>query len=89
VANAARVGRARALVNLARFPDAATAVATVPADFKFELQHSDNTARQNNGVWALSINGGRWGVAEKEGRNGLAFRTSSDVRVASRPRSSN
>ena len=89
VVNAARIGRARALVNLARFADAATAVATVPADFKFELQHSDNTARQNNGVWALSINGGRWGVAEKEGRNGLAFRTASDVRVASRPRSSN
>jgi hypothetical protein len=89
VVNAARVGRGRALVNLARFADAATAVATVPADFKFELQHSDNTARQNNGVWALSINGGRWGVAEKEGRTGLPFRTASDVRVASRPRSSN
>jgi len=89
VVNAARVGRGRALVNLARFADAATAVAAVPAEFKFELQHSDNTARQNNGVWALSINGGRWGVAEKEGRTGLAFRTTSDVRVASRPRSSN
>ena len=89
VVNAARVGRGRALVSLARFADAATAVATVPADFKFELQHSDNTARQNNGVWALSINGGRWGVAEKEGRTGLPFRTASDVRVASRPRSSN
>jgi len=89
VANAARVGRGRALVNLARFADAATAVTAVPAEFRFELQHSDNTARQNNGVWALSINGGRWGVAEKEGRTGLPFRTASDVRVASRPRSSN
>src|SRR6185503_1196178 len=89
VVNAARVGRGRALVNLARFADAATAVAAVPAEFKFELQHSDNTARQNNGVWALSINGGRWGVAEKEARTGLAFRTTSDVRVASRPRSLN
>ena len=89
VANAARVGRGRALVNLARFADAAAAVATVPADFKFELQHSDNTTRQNNGVWALSINGGRWGVAEREGRNGLPFRGAPDVRVASRPRSSN
>ena len=77
------------MVNLARFADAAAAVVNVPADFKFELQHSDNSVRQNNGVWSLSINGGRWGVAEKEGANGLAFRTVSDVRVASRPRSLN
>jgi len=64
-------------------------VVGVPAEFKFELQHSDNSTRQNNGVWSLSINGGRWGVSEKEGVNGLAFRSSADARVASRPRSSN
>ena len=89
VVNAARVGRGRAMLNLARFADASTAVANVSADFKFELQHSDNSTRQNNGVWALSINGGRWGVSEREGANGLSFRTAADVRVASRPRSSN
>jgi starch-binding outer membrane protein, SusD/RagB family len=89
VVNAARVGRGRALIDLARFADAATAVAAVPADFKFELQHSDNSARQNNGVWSLSINGGRWGVADREGANGLPFRSAADARVASRPRSSN
>jgi hypothetical protein len=89
IVTAARIGRGRALVDLARFADAAGAVAGVPADFKFELQHSDNSARQNNGVWALSINGGRWGVSDREGRNGLAFRSEQDVRVASRPRSSN
>lgn len=87
--NLARVGRGRALVDLARFADAAAAVVGVPADFKFDLQHSDNSARQNNGVWSLSINGGRWGVAEREGTNGLPFRTAADVRVASRPRSIN
>ena len=87
--NAAKVGRGRALLNLARYADAAAAVAGVPADFKFDLQHSDNSTRQNNGVWALSINGGRWGVSEREGGNGLSFRTNADVRVASRPRSIN
>jgi starch-binding outer membrane protein, SusD/RagB family len=86
---AASIGRGRALVDLGRFADAAAAVAGIPPDYKFELQHSDNSARQNNGVWALSINGGRWGVAEREGVNGLPFRTDQDVRVASRPRSSN
>jgi len=87
--NLAKVGRGRALLNLARYADAATAVAGVPADYKFELQHSDNSTRQNNGVWSLSINGGRWGVAEKEGTNGLPFRSAPDVRVANRPRSLN
>ena len=87
--NAARIGRGRALLDLARYADAAAAVAGVPVDYKFELQHSDNSARQNNGVWALSINGGRWGVADREGVNGLPFRSDQDVRVASRPRSSN
>jgi hypothetical protein len=87
--NAAKVGRGRALLDLARYADAAAAVAGVSADFKFELQHSDTTARENNGVWSLSINGGRWGVADKEGKNGLPFRSASDVRVSSRPRSIN
>jgi hypothetical protein len=87
--NAAKVGRGRALLDLARYADAAAAVAGVAADFKFELQHSDNSARENNGVWSLSINGGRWGVADKEGKNGLPFRSASDVRVSSRPRSIN
>jgi hypothetical protein len=86
---ASRIGRGRALLDLARYTDAAAAVSGIPADFRFELQHSDNSARQNNGVWALSINGGRWGVAEREGVNGLRFRTQQDVRVASRPRSIN
>jgi len=85
----AKVGRGRALLGLARFADAAAAVAGVPAEYKFELQHSDNSARQNNGVWSLSINGGRWGVAEREGTNGLNFRSGADVRTASRPRSIN
>jgi hypothetical protein len=87
--NAAKVGRGRALLVLARYADAAAAVAGVAANFKFELQHSDNSARENNGVWSLSINGGRWGVADKEGKNGLPFRSASDVRVSSRPRSIN
>ena len=87
--NLARVGRGRAFLNVGRFTDASAAVAGVPADFKFELQHSDNSTRQNNGVWSLSINAGRWGVAEREGANGLSFRVAPDVRVASRPRSIN
>lgn len=89
IVNVAKVGRGRALLNLARYADAAAAVAGVPAEFKYELQHSDNSARENNGVWALSINAGRWGVADREGGTGLPFRSSADVRVASRPRSIN
>ena len=89
VVNAAKVGRGRALLNLGRFADAGAAVAGIPADFKFDLQHSDNSVRQNNGVWSLSINAGRWGVSDREGANGLTFRSNTDVRVASRRRSIN
>ena len=87
--NAARIGRGHALINLGRFADAAAAVTGVAPEFKFDFQHSDNSARQNNGVWSLSINGGRWGVADREGGSGLTFRSAPDVRVASRPRSIN
>jgi starch-binding outer membrane protein, SusD/RagB family len=77
--NLARLGRARALLGLGRYQDAAAAAAQVPTSFQYVLFHSENTARQNNGVWALNNNGGRWSVAEREGGNGLPFRSDGNV----------
>jgi hypothetical protein len=88
-ANLARVGRGRVLLNLNRPADAAAAVAAVPTDFRFVIQHSENSPRQNNGIWNLSTSQGRWGVAEREGGNGLAFQTAADVRVPNRRRVAN
>lgn len=87
--NLARVGRGRALLNLGRFADAAAAVTAVPAGFVFNVQHSENTARQNNGVWSFTTNQGRWGVADNEAGEGLPFVTQIDARVPSRVRSTN
>jgi starch-binding outer membrane protein, SusD/RagB family len=85
--NLARVGRGRALLLQGRFADAAAAVADVPTDFVYELQFSENTARQNNGVWAITHNRRGFGVAHNEGGNGLPFRQgNSQDRASQDPR---
>ena len=77
----ARVGKARALLNLDRAADAAAVVAGVPDDFVFDVDHSDNTARQENGVFAYVNIQERWTVANNEGGSGLPFRAAADPRV--------
>ena len=82
VLNLIRVGRGRALLNLNRPSDAAAAVAAVPTSFKYTLFHSENTGRQNNGIFLPTLNFPRFSVATSEGANGLRFRLdSSDARV--------
>jgi hypothetical protein len=74
--NLARVGKARALLNLGRFSQAAAVVSAAPAvptTFVYNVEHSANTARQNNGLWAFSNNQGRFSVSNREGVNGLPF----------------
>jgi hypothetical protein len=83
LADLARVGEARALIfksnsNLAA---AATLVANIPASFQYRIFSSSNTDRQNNGVFELQWLEGRWTQADKEGTNGLAYRTSNDPRT--------
>jgi starch-binding outer membrane protein, SusD/RagB family len=72
--NLANMGRARALLNLDRPAEAAAAVAAVPSTFRYDIQHSENTARQNNGVWMITWNRRGYSVANREGGNGLPFR---------------
>jgi hypothetical protein len=79
--NLARVGRGRALVNLARWADAATAVATVPTSFSYDIEHSTNTDRQRNGIWHYAFNNGAFSVADLEGGVGLDYASSNDPRV--------
>ncbi len=82
VVNLIRVGRGRALLNLNRPADAAAAVALVPTTYKYTLFHSENTGRQNNGIFLPTLNFPRFSVAGNEGVNGLRFRLdSSDARV--------
>jgi len=79
----ARVGTARALLfksntNLAA---AADTVAAVSPTFQYIVFSSGNTGRQNNGVFELQWLEGRWTQADKEGTNGLPFRSANDPRT--------
>jgi hypothetical protein len=76
LANLARVGTARALIfkGNANLAAAADTVAAVPANFSYLIFSSSNTTRQNNGVFELQWNEGRWTQSNREGIVGLPFR---------------
>ncbi|MGH7503077.1 MAG: tetratricopeptide repeat protein [Longimicrobiales bacterium] len=79
-ADAARIGKGRALVDLGRYDEAAAVVAGVATGFAEFVRHSSTAASQNNGLWSLSTNG-RLTVWDHDGGNGLAFRSANDPRV--------
>lgn len=79
VRDLANVVRGRALLNLGRYNDAATAVAGVATTFKYEMTHSANTS--TNQIWALNTSAKRYVVGDNEGINGLPFRSANDPRL--------
>lgn len=81
----ASVGKARALLDLGQYAAAAAAVAAVPLDFEYVIESSDNSARQNNGVWNYTFNTAAFSVPDVEGANGLPFASADDPRVPSTP----
>ncbi|MGH7504451.1 MAG: tetratricopeptide repeat protein [Longimicrobiales bacterium] len=76
----AKVGKARALLDLGRFDEAAATAADVSTSFIAYVYHSSTTTSQNNALWSLNDNG-RLSVAEREGDEGLPFRSALDPRV--------
>lgn len=77
VINLARVGRGRALLNLGRFADAATAVRDVPTAYRYTLFFSENSGRQNNPVFQVTNVFPRFstgGSQVREGGVGLPYR---------------
>jgi len=82
ILNLARVGKGRALLNDAKYAEAASAVASVPTTFVYNAEYSASVAGQGNQLFN-SMTGIRLiGVSEKEGINGLDFRSAADPRVA-------
>lgn len=79
IRNAARVGKARALLNLGRYADAAAAVTGVPVTFEYLVTHSATT--QDNANWALNNNAKRYVVADLDGGNGEPFVSANDPRL--------
>ena len=77
----AAVLKARALLDLGQFDAAATAVGSVPTDFKYTTFHSATTPYQQNLYWNYMFNSDGLLVSETEGTNGLNFATANDPRV--------
>ena len=68
VGAAARVGRARALIGLGRYADAASAVASIPTEFVYTTEYSSNTFAQSNELmqWTWGQGGPniRWTIGD-------------------------
>jgi hypothetical protein len=77
----ARIGKGRALLDLNQPAQAASAVSAVPSSFNYSIQHSENTGRQNNAIFAFNYLEGRFAVGDREGTNGLPFASLNDPRM--------
>jgi hypothetical protein len=80
VNNYVRVLKGRALLNLGRYAEAATTVAAVPTSYVFNAELTTAVAGQSNTVWS-TMNSGGITVSDREGTNGLNFRSAGDPRV--------
>ncbi len=76
----AKVGKARALLNLGQFAAAASAVSGVSTSFVYFIEHSDNSGDQENPFFNLQSNG-RYSQSDIEGINGLPYRSAGDPRT--------
>jgi len=81
IANLARVGKARALLGLGQIAAAAAEIGSVPTDFVYNIEHSDNSRRQENGIYIMSTVRRQFSIADGKGGNGLMFRSAMDPRV--------
>ena len=81
VTNFAKIGKARALLNLGQHALAATTVAGVPTNFVYNTTHTLALGRQQNGVFVFLSQTERFTVANLDGTNGLNFRDAMDPRV--------
>ena len=79
--NLARIGKGRALLDLNQKAAAAAAVAAVPSNYNYSIQHDENTSRQYNGIYSFTVTSKRFTVANNEGGNGIPFVTLNDPRV--------
>ncbi|WP_142785834.1 RagB/SusD family nutrient uptake outer membrane protein [Changchengzhania lutea] len=81
LANLARVGKARAMLGLGQISAAANEVATVATDFVYNIEHSVNSRRQENGIYIMSTVRRQFSIADGKGGNGLMYRSANDPRT--------
>jgi hypothetical protein len=80
ILNLGRIGRGRSLLDNGLYTEAAAAVAAVPTNYVFNAEFS--TAIQNNAIYFYTVASQRLlSVSDREGTNGLDFRSANDPRV--------
>lgn len=77
----ANVGKARALLDRGQYAQAGAAASAVPTSFVYVNEHSENTDRENNGVFNGNVTDRRYAVADREGTNGFPYRSVLDART--------
>jgi starch-binding outer membrane protein, SusD/RagB family len=70
----ATVGEARARLGVGQRAQAAALVADIPTTWVYNIEHSANTGRQNNGIWGNNHGRREIALASEEGGNGVDFR---------------
>ncbi len=80
VLNYVRVMRGRTLLDLGRYNDAAAAVNGVPTNYVYNAEMTTAVGGQSNTIWSTMSTGGIT-VSDREGGNGLDFRSANDPRV--------
>ena len=81
LANLGRVGKARSLLGLGQFDEAAREVAAIPSDFVYNIEQSDNSRRQENGIYIMTTVRRQFSIADGKGGNGLMYRSAMDPRT--------
>ncbi|HMG71026.1 MAG TPA: hypothetical protein VK544_07905 [Gemmatimonadaceae bacterium] len=79
----AQVGKGRALLDQAKYPEAALAVAGVATTFQYNYVHSETTGRQNNGTWGFTVSVARFGEADAEAGIGLPYQSDGNLKKTS------
>tara|TARA_R110002051_G_scaffold100256_1_gene170524 strand:+ start:9951 stop:11288 length:1338 start_codon:yes stop_codon:yes gene_type:complete len=79
--NLARIGKARSLLGLGQIDAAAAEVAAIPSDFVYNIEQSDNSFRQENGIYIMSTVRRQFSIADGKGGNGLMYRSAMDPRT--------
>ena len=90
ILNLARLGKARALLALGRYQEAGEAVAAVPDGFLYTERYAAATVASGAANFAVVTpqnNGYPWigSVSDREGTNGLDYRSSGDPRTSATP----
>jgi hypothetical protein len=74
-----QIVKGRILLNLNRYPEAATAVTGVATTFRYQAFHAATAT--SNAFWNFNNNNWRYSVSNGEGTNGLNFATAADPRL--------